>query len=59
MYCWYANGVAAYWKKIANLTEAYWCGIMHSRKVLWHEYQQEEHFVPYDDKEKFIEKYGK
>ena len=33
IYCGYANGVFAYVREIAGLTEQYWCPIRHARRV--------------------------
>lgn len=33
VYCGYANGVLAYAREVASLTEQYWCPIKHARRV--------------------------
>lgn len=33
LYCSYANGLVAYVREIASLTEQYWCPIKHARKL--------------------------
>lgn len=33
-YCSYANGVIAYVREVASLTEQYWCPIKHARRVI-------------------------
>ncbi len=51
-YCSYANGLIAYVREIASLTEQFWCPIKHARRVLAvHErYPQ---FVDYGDAEHY------
>jgi hypothetical protein len=51
-YCSYANGLIAYVREIASLTEQFWCPIKHARRVLAaHErYRQ---FVEYGDAEHY------
>jgi len=57
VYCGYANGLAAYWVKIAGETERYWCGIQHQRvdNFVFQEHQRD--FARYGDQEDFKGKY--
>lgn len=33
-YCAYANGLATYFKRVAGMTEQYWCPVKHARRIL-------------------------
>jgi hypothetical protein len=59
MYCGYANGLLVYLKKIAELTEKYWCGIMHEKKkgFINQPSQVKHNFARFNDEEDFIKKY--
>jgi hypothetical protein len=58
MYCGYVNGLAAYFKAIVNLSEKYWCGIIHENKnLVGNEHQTELDFSKFDDEEDFKSKY--
>ncbi len=57
VYCGYANGVAAYWVRIAGETERYWCGIQHQRTPNFVFQPHQESFAPYGDKDSFEQKY--
>jgi hypothetical protein len=52
MYCSYGNGVIAYVREVASMTEQYWCPIKHARRVIaTHDrYRQ---FVDYGDAEHY------
>ena len=52
MYCGYGNGVIAYVREVASMTEQYWCPIKHARRVIaTHDrYRQ---FVDYGDAENY------
>lgn len=52
MYCGYGNGVIAYVREVASMTEQYWCPIKHARRVVaTHDrYRQ---FVDYGDAENY------
>ena len=56
-YCGYANGLAAYWTKIAADTEQYWCGIQHQKMKGFIPPKHHEKFAKYDDYEDFKKKY--
>jgi len=58
LYCSYVNGVLAYAGKVAGDTESYWCGIKHKSFTGYVEPEHHKDFVPYGDKEAFIQKYG-
>ncbi|MBL7021837.1 hypothetical protein ISR92_00715 [Patescibacteria group bacterium] len=57
MYCGYANGVMAYWVRIAGETEKYWCGIKHGSVNGFKEPEHHEGFVNYGDEQEFIRQY--
>ena len=59
MYCGYANGLLAYSKDIAGLTEKYWCGIMHESKegFIGRQGQIDLNFAKFDDENEFNQKY--
>ncbi len=44
-YCSYANGLIAYVREIAGLTEQYWCPIKHARRVIG----THAHYAQFDD----------
>ena len=52
MYCSYGNGVIAYTREVASMTEQYWCPIKHARRIIvTHDrYRQ---FVDYGDAENY------
>src|ERR1700722_1228605 len=52
IYCSYGNGVIAYVREVASMTEQYWCPIKHARRVIaTHDrYRQ---FVDYGDAEHY------
>ena len=54
-YCGYANGVAAYFVKIAGETERFWCSIRHKQNGSFQEPAHHVGFLPYDDEESFKE----
>ena len=56
-YCGYANGLVAYWVKIAGETEKYWCGIKHKKSENFKEPEHHKNFAEYDDVEDFKRKY--
>ena len=51
-YCAYANGVVAYAREIASLTEQYWCPIKHARRVIA-AHERYRNFVDYGDAESY------
>ncbi len=57
MYCGYANGVMAYWVRIAGETERYWCGIKHNSKKGFIKQAHQENFVEFGDEQQFIKQY--
>lgn len=57
-YCGYANGLAAYFVRLAGDTERFWCGIQHEKEFEQSEkryYAQKHHksFLKYGDEEGF------
>jgi hypothetical protein len=52
MYCSYANGLIAYVREIASLTEQYWCPIKHARRVMA-THERYRAFVDYGDAESY------
>ena len=52
-YCGYANGFAAYFLKIANDTEKYWCGIKHNKKEGFIPQPHQKDFMAYGDEEAY------
>lgn len=59
MYCGYANGLLRYATAIAAETEAYWCGIQHRKSPNFIMPEHQKGFAPYNDPQKFQEKYKK
>ena len=55
VYCGYANGVIAYAREVASLTEQYWCPIKHARKVVA-AHRRYYHFLEYGDAEGYRDK---
>jgi hypothetical protein len=51
-YCAYANGVIAYAREIASMTEQYWCPIKHARRVIA-AHERYRNFVDYGDAENY------
>ncbi len=58
LYCSYFNGVIAYVREIASLSEQYWCPIRHAlrKKSLHHRHNQ---FIPYGEADNYYEKLEK
>ncbi len=56
-YCGYANGLAAYWVKIAGETERYWCGIQHQEGGGFIVQEHQKDFARFNDKSDFERKY--
>ena len=52
VYCSYANGLIAYVREIASLTEQYWCPIKHARRVIA-THERYPKFVDYGDAENY------
>lgn len=52
VYCSYANGLIAYVREIASLTEQYWCPIKHARRVIA-SHERYPKFVDYGDAENY------
>jgi hypothetical protein len=50
VYCSYVNGLIAYTREIASITEQYWCPIKHARRVLG-THARYAHFLDYGDAE--------
>lgn len=48
VYCGYVNGLIAWTREIASVTEQYWCPIKHARKVLG-SHARYAHFLDYGD----------
>ncbi len=57
-YCGYANGVMAYWVKIAGETEKYWCGIKHNKTKNFIAPAHHQHFAEYNNYQECKLKYG-
>jgi len=59
IYCGYANGLLAYTEEIANITEKYWCGIMHKNRPGFkpQEHQIRQKFAKFNDEKDFNKKY--
>lgn len=57
VYCGYANGVIAYWAKIAAETERYWCGIQHKADREFVPPSHHAEFAKYADEEEFRRMY--
>jgi len=51
-YCTYANGVIAYVREVASLTEQYWCPIKHAQRVSG-AHERYRKFVDYGDAESY------
>jgi hypothetical protein len=51
-YCSYANGLIAYAREIASLTEQYWCPIKHARRVIA-AHERYRSFIDYGDAESY------
>jgi hypothetical protein len=51
-YCSYANGLIAYARDIASLTEQYWCPIKHARRVIA-AHERYRSFIDYGDAESY------
>ena len=51
-YCSYANGLIAYVREIASLTEQFWCPIKHARRVMA-AHTRYVKFVDYGDAERY------
>ncbi len=51
-YCSYANGLIAYVREIASLTEQFWCPIKHARRVLA-THERYRRFIDYGDAEHY------
>jgi hypothetical protein len=54
-FCSYANGLIAYTREIASLTEAYWCPIKHAKRLNGHHPRYKE-FLDYGDANAYVEK---
>jgi len=54
VYCGYANGLLQYSCVIAGETEKYWCGIKHKSDGIFIEPQHHKDFIPYGDKESYL-----
>jgi hypothetical protein len=52
LYCSYANGLIAYAREIASLTEQYWCPIKHARRVIA-AHERYRSFIDYGDAESY------
>jgi hypothetical protein len=52
VYCSYVNGLLAWTREIASVTEQYWCPIKHARKLLG-THRRYAHFLDYGDAEAF------
>jgi hypothetical protein len=52
VYCSYANGLIAYVREIASLTEQYWCPIKHARRVIA-SHERYPKFLDYGDAESY------
>lgn len=55
IYCGYGNGVIAYVREIASVTEQYWCPIKHALRVKG-PHERHRNFVDYGDAERFRER---
>jgi hypothetical protein len=53
VYCGYVNGLIAWAREIASVTEQYWCPIKHARKVLG-THARYAKFLDYGDAEEFV-----
>jgi hypothetical protein len=53
-YCGYANGVMAYWVKIAGETESYWCNIQHQKDKNFNVPNHHKDFAEYGDEDVVI-----
>lgn len=49
MYCGYANGIFAYYTRIAGDTERYWCGIKHKKRPGFIPPKHHKNFLEYGD----------
>ena len=54
-FCSYANGLIAYTREIASLTEAYWCPIKHAKRLNGNHSRYKE-FLDYGDADAYAEK---
>jgi hypothetical protein len=52
MFCGYGNGLLAYGREIASLTEQYWCPIKHAKKAAG-QHQRYKDFLAYGDADGF------